>query len=125
MKKTIKINGTDRTDITAGLGYSVSYVKVHGNNGGTMIDGSETEDVLAVKAVVSVPLLPTTIEEAEEIIADVYSDTYAEVYFYDLLTGNYKTSSCIYEDISAVPLLSSIDGNDYWYCGTLNFTERG
>lgn len=124
MKKDIIINGIDRTGITAGHGYSVTYIKVHGGNGGTMLTGKEVEDVLAKKARISMPLFPTSLEDAEDLIADIYANDYATVYFYDLKSNAYKTSECIYEEIEAKPLLQSIDGHDYWYCGRLMFTER-
>lgn len=123
MKKDIIINGIDRTGITAGHGYSVKYVKVHGNNGGTMLAGNTVEDVLTKKARITMPLYPTTLEEAEDMIADIYGNDYATVQFYDLKSKAYKTSECIYEEIEAKPLLLSVDGNDYWYCGELIFTE--
>lgn len=124
MKKDIYINGVNRTSICAAHGYHVKYIKIYGNNGGTMLSGKENEDVIAVKAEITMPLLPQTLEEAEDLIADVYGNDYAEVYFYNLRSKAYKTSECLYREITAKPLLESIDGNDYWYCGELIFRER-
>lgn len=124
MRKEIEINGIDTTDICGPAGYEVTYEKVIGPNSGIMMNGLEVEDVIAIRAVIKHPLLPTTEEKAAAFLENVYGSPYAQVRFYDLKSMSYKTVSCIYEEIQSRHLLTSIDGNDYWYLGTFVFRDR-
>ena len=63
MRKSISINDVDCSTIFTRYGYSVSYTKIRGAAGGTMLDGSTTEDVIAIKAVVTLSFMPQTEEE--------------------------------------------------------------
>lgn len=49
MSDSIKINGYDFTDCFKKKGVSAYYTKITGSNGGTMLDGTEVEDVLSFK----------------------------------------------------------------------------
>lgn len=124
MKKNIIINGKDRTDLCGPAGYEVTYLEESGPNGGTMQSGLQEKDVICVRARVVYPLMPTREEDAGELLADLYSSKYADVTFFDLKSQSYRTSSCIYDEVNSKHLLSSVDGHDYWYCGTLIFTDR-
>ena len=50
MAKTITINGVDFTPYFTPTGFSCSYEKIDGGNGGTMKNGDALEDIVAVKA---------------------------------------------------------------------------
>ena len=47
MQFNLKINGTDFSPAFNSIGYGVSYLKIEGDNGGTTLDGTLVEDVLA------------------------------------------------------------------------------
>ena len=124
MIKDIWINGIKSTEIFGPSGYEVTYEKVTGPNSGTMQGGLEVEDVIAKRAVVTLPMMPITEEQASAFIGNVYGHQYATVKFFDLKTRDYITKSCIYEEIKSKHLLTSVDGHDYWYCGTFVFRDR-
>ena len=124
MIKDIWINGKKSTEIFGPAGYEVTYEKVLGPNSGTMQSGLEVEDVIAVRAVITLPMMPITEEKAAEFVTNVYGSKYATVRFFDLKTRGYITKSCIYDEIKSKHLLTSVDGNDYWYCGAFVFRDR-
>lgn len=124
MNKEIKINDIDCSTIFTRYGYSVSYTKVLGDAGGTMLDGSVTEDVIAVRPVISLTFMPCTEDALSAFVAELYKHEYAQVYYYDLRTGEYTTIEAIYSEISATHRLTGTDGNDYWFAGTITFEGR-
>ena len=56
MRKTIKINNVDFTAYFTPVGYKVAHKKIKGPNEGYMLDGSFTEDILAIKAVITLEM---------------------------------------------------------------------
>ena len=123
-EKTIQINGTDYTSYFPKRGYMVQYSKVHGANEGTMLDGSFTEDTIAIKAVVSSPLMPLTTDQQNAFLADLFSDDYATVYYFDPRKNAYRTAVMLYE-VEAVKYRGvGGTGQEYWTGLSVTFTDR-
>lgn len=123
-QKTIQINGTDYTAYFPPAGYEVSYEKVSGQNEGLMLDGSYEEDTLAIKAVVSSPLMPLTEEQQSKIVSDILSDDYASVYYFDPRKNNYRSAVMRYEIGTMKHRGTGADSNEYWTGLTVKFTDR-
>lgn len=123
MKKVIKINGTDYTDFFTPTGYSVSYKKIRGVNTGYMLDGSYTDDVLAIKAVITCICMPTNEERLSEILTTI-ADTYLDVYFYDPRLKAYRTAQMMPSDPEQKYRGTGADLVDYWTGTVIQFTER-
>lgn len=124
MKKEISINGVDCSSLFMRYGYTVNYKKVHGANGGTMLDGSTTEDVIAVKAVISLSFMPQTEEDLSAFMSSLYGSDYATVYYYDPKDGAYRTIEAIYSEMNVKHLMTNIYDNEMWHPGTMTLTER-
>lgn len=123
-RKTIQINGTDYTSYFPAAGYEVTYTKTKGNNEGTMLNGAYTEDIIAVKAVVSSPLIPLTEEQQSRFIQDLLSDDYAAVYYFDPRKNAYRTAVMQYDITTTVYRGLGADENDYWTGLAVTFTDR-
>ena len=124
MKKEISINGVDCSSLFMRYGYSVNHKKIHGANGGTMLDGSTTEDVIAVKAVISLSFMPQTEEDLSAFLSSLYGSDYATVYYYDPKEGAYRTIEAIYSEMNAKHLMTNINDNEMWQPGAMTLTER-
>lgn len=123
-QKTIQINGTDYTAYFPPAGYEVSYEKVTGQNEGLMLDGSYEEDILAIKAVVSSPLMPLTEKQQGDILSDIMSDDYATVYYFDPRKNAYRSAVMRYEIGTTKHRGTGANGNEYWTGLTVKFTDR-
>ena len=124
MQKDIHINSKDYTSLTTRYGYSVGYKKIDGGGGGTMLDGSTTVDVLAIKAIITVPLMPLFESQLNEIIADVLSLDYPVLYYFDPRTSTYREIETIMSEPQMQHVGESIVEEEIWLAGTLTFTER-
>lgn len=124
MQKEIRINNHDYTALVTRYGYSVNYTKIDGGQGGTMLDGSTTVDVLAIKAVITVPLMPLFESQLREIIADTLSSDYPTLYYFDPRAGDYRTIETIISEPQMQHVGQSITDAEIWLAGTLTFTER-
>lgn len=124
MQKEIRINNHDYTSLVTRYGYSVNYTKIDGGQGGTMLDGSTTVDVLAIKAVITVPLMPLFEGELFGIISDVLSTDYPTLYYFDPRTNSYRTIQTIMGEPEMRHVGQSITEAEIWLAGTLTFTER-
>lgn len=123
MNKTIKINGIEYTDFFTPTGYSVSYKKIKGQNVGYMLDGSYTDEVLAVKAVVTCICMPTNEQKLSQLLT-VLANEYLDVYFYDPQKGVYRTAQMMPSDPSQIYKGKGADLLDYWTGTVIQFTER-
>jgi len=123
-QKTIQINGTDYTAYFPPAGYEVSYEKVSGQNEGLMLDGSFTEDTIAVKAVVTVHTMPLTEEQQSSLLQSLYSDDYATVYYFDLRKNAYRSAVMRYEVTKVKHRGNGSDGNEYWTGLSITFEDR-
>ena len=123
-RKTIQINGTDYSEYFPPSGYEVSYIKVKGNNEGLMLDGSYTEDILAIKAVVSSPLMPLTEAQQSAFLQDVLSDDYVTVYYFDPRKNAYRSAVMQYEVNPTKHRGTGANNNEYWTGLAVTFTDR-
>lgn len=123
-RKTIQINGTDYTDYFPPEGYKVQYTKVTGQNEGLMLDGSYTEDILAIKAVVSSPLMPLTEAQQSKLLQDLLSEDYATVYYFDPRRNAYRSAVMQYEIEASKHRGTGADGKEYWTGMAVTFTDR-
>lgn len=124
MSKTIKINGTDFTSMFTRRGYVVRYESVHGNNGGLMLDGSTTEDELAIKAVVALPVMPLSETDVAVLLQAIYSEPYVTLQYFDPKTGAYRTALFRRSQAEQKYRGYGSDGNEYWTGPSLTLTEK-
>lgn len=123
-RKTIQINGVDCTAMFPPSGYAVNYLKVTGQNEGTMLDGSTTEDIIALKAEVSSPLMPLTEDQQSEFLQNLLSDDYASVYYFDPRKKAYRTAVMLWEVSPTKHRGTGADQNEYWSGLSVRFTDR-
>lgn len=123
MSKAIKINSADFTAYFTPVGYKVKHKKIKGPNEGYMLDGSFTEDTLAVKAVVTCTCMPLTETQFNTLLTQLYSGTLS-VYFYDPKTGGYRTADMTCEPPEGVDRGQGTNAAEYWTGMVLVFTEK-
>lgn len=82
--------------------YAVGYEKREGSNGGLMLDGSETVDILAFKAVVTVSTNGMRSEELAQLLTALLKP-YVQLQFFDTRINDTRTATFI-PDVSAAPL---------------------
>ena len=121
MNKEIKVNNIDCSLIFTRYGYSVTYKKIMGDASGDMLDGSTTEDVIAIRPVVTFGFMPVDEDKLSAFIASLYKNDYAQLYYFDLRERAYKTIETIYSDVQAGHRLTGTDGKDYWFASTITF----
>lgn len=124
MRKSISINDVDCSTIFTRYGYSVSYTKIRGTAGGTMLDGSTTEDVIAIKAVVTLYFMPQTEEELNAFLNLLYKSDYAKVNYFDPKAKDYRTIEAIYSEITSKHILTNVNNDEMWAIEQLTLTER-
>ena len=122
--KTIKINGTDYTSMFTRYGYTVGYRKVLGPNGGRTLDSTEYEDLVALKAEITLLFMPEKESDLETLLTALYGSDYAELYYFDPRAGTYRTVPVIVGETDHRHTMKSVDGNEYWTCGTITLRER-
>lgn len=123
MTKSIAINSVSFTDLFTPTGYIVSYQKRRGNNGGMMLDGSQVDDVLAVKAVVTCTCMPTDEKHLQQLLV-VLANTYVTVSYYDPRTGNYRTMTAIPSEPSQKFRGTGANALEYWTGTVVTLTEK-
>lgn len=91
------INGEDFSSLANQRKYVVSYEKRSGNNGGMMLDGSLTEDVLAIKAIITWTLDAMTAPKLQRLLAQVGNadSPYVIVTFFDARLNSERTAEFI------------------------------
>ena len=124
MEKNITINGVDCASLFTRYGYTVKYKKVHGNAGGTMLDGSTTEDVIAIKAVIKLKLMPFTEESLSDFLSSLYRSDYAVVMYFDPRENKYRTIEAMYDEIESEHSFVNCNEDNIWLAGSLTLTER-
>lgn len=124
MGKTLKVNGYNFTPLMTPYGYTVSHKKIQGGNQGTMKDGSFVDDVLAIKAVMSITFMPLTQADLEWVNNALYLYDYPSVEFYDPRTKTSRRAECIFEMSPALERGKGADGNIRWIGAGVTFTER-
>lgn len=124
MEKNIIINGDNCSSLFPRFGYVVSYKKIHGSAGGTMLDGSITEDVIALKAEIKLTLMPFTEKALSDFLSSLYGSDYAVVNYFDPMVNAYKTIEAIVGEIETQHSFINCNKDDIWMSGTLTLTER-
>lgn len=123
MAKEIWINGKDYTKYFAHRNWKVEYQSIKGNNAGRMLDGSYVEDEIAIKAVITLSLMPLNETQAATLLDEVLYNVYPKIKYYDLRTGAYREIETI-RKISSSTYWGTCVGGDYWGNTTITLTER-
>lgn len=124
MRKNVIINGVDCSLFFPKYGQRVRYPKVYGDAGGTMLDGTETEDVIKVKSRITLDFIPQTEERMHGFIKNLYSAPYAMVEYFDPMTNSYKTIEAIYSEVEVLHLFENAFSDEMWKLHSLTLTER-
>lgn len=124
MKKTIKINGIDFSDLFTMYGYTVQYKKISGPNSGYMLSGDYTDDVRKWKAVITCIAIPTTEEQLSALLSEVCDGAYCTVYFFDPKIKAYRTAEMMPSEPSQKHRGTGSNAFEYWTGTVLTFTER-
>ena len=122
MSKRLWTNGVEITSALTPTGYTVSYIKRRGNNSGVMMDGSYTDDVLAVKAVVTCYCMPTKESVLQQLLT-MTANTYVTVKFYDPQRGGYRTMNAMPSEPNQTYKGTGADALEYWTGTVITFTE--
>lgn len=117
-----KLNGIDFSKDIYRKGLAVQYKKVYGKNGGTMIDGSQTVDLLTVKTVLSAACNPLTSARLSA-LSSVCRDEYIFVEYADPEAGADLRLEMIPE-LSTAKKTMVVNGVTYWEGVTISLTER-
>lgn len=121
--KDFALNGANFTSLFTPTGYTVSYQKRRGSNGGIMLSGEQTEDVLAIKAVVTCYCMPTDEAQLQQFLS-VIASAYVTVYYFDPRARAYRTIKAIPSE----PTLKyrgqgAVGALQYWTGAVITFTE--
>lgn len=96
------VDGVDFSARINRFAYSVGYEKREGSLGGMMLDGTETVDVRAYKAVVTVSTNGMRSEELAQLLTALLKP-YVQLQFFDTRINDTRTATFI-PDVSAAPL---------------------
>ena len=118
------IDGEDFSAFIHRRGYSVYYEKREGINGGMMLDGSITVDILAYKAVLQLPVNGLPAEKMAKLVT-ACTKPYVSVDYFDLRTNAQRSGISFIPSMSE-GVLSLINGEGtQWYAGAvLTLQER-
>lgn len=105
-------------------GYVVKYRSVQGNNGGLMLDGSTTEDELAVKADIRLPVIPLNETDIGILLALIYEKPYVTIYFFDPKEKSYREAEFRRNQMEEKYRGFGSDGKEYWTGSSLTLMER-
>lgn len=121
--KEFRINGKDYSSYFAHRNWKLEYQDIKGNNAGRMLDGSYTEDEIAVKAVITLSCMPLSEDQAATLLEELYRSVYPLIKYYDLRTGTYREIECL-RKISASTYWGECVGGNYWGNTIITLTER-
>lgn len=124
MQKNLVINNIDCATLFPRYGVAVSYKKVHGSAGGTMLDGSTTEDVIAIKAEIELNFIPQSEEIMTDFLKSLYSEPYAEVTYFDPMNGAERTIEAMYSEMRVQHLFENSRTQEIWRMHSITLTER-
>ena len=91
-KMPLTINGTDFSQLTERLGYSISYEDVVGGNSMTMQNGDRFQDGITRKPVLSWRLDSLTMTQLASLHAAINAAWYVSVVYYDTSEAATKTA---------------------------------
>lgn len=119
----LKINGIDFSSYVEKNSYLVSYETREGNNGGMMLDGSWTNDIIAFKATVTFTIVGMTAARLAE-ITSACLDQYVNLTYLDTRTNSQRTAQFM-PSVGTATYAFARHGLDYFRNGmTLTFRER-
>lgn len=124
MPKTLLINGTNVTAYLPPTGYTVGYQSVDGGQGGTMQDGTYTEDEIAIKAVISIPCMPLSDAQIALLLSNVFGNPYCAVQYYDPMRGTNRQINARRSVSTQKYRGAGANGSDYWTGTIINLIER-
>lgn len=90
------IDGTEFSPMFNRYQYTVGYIPQTGENGGIMLDGSETVDVLKWKAVLTLPANDLKAEDLSRLLS-ACAQTYLAVTYFDTRTNQERQALFIPE----------------------------
>ena len=122
-RKDIGINGVDFTSFFADTGYTVQYVRVQGQNGGLMQDGTTLLDTLKWNAIVRVPTFVLNEIQISSLLTEIVDD-YVSLYYFDPRTHAYRTISAIPSESKIIYKGHGADEDAYWAGEAIAFTEQ-
>lgn len=125
------LNGVNLKPYIANPGYSVEYVLVTGNNGGTMRGGTRVEDILARKAKITVTVNPLHVVDMYRLLLTAFPGGYYSgarspfsLSYFDPLEGDYRTVSILHPRMEPVTYLGwGTDEKEYWNGARLTLEE--
>ena len=123
MQFNLKINGTDFSPAFNSIGYGVSYLKIEGDNGGTTLDGTLVEDVLAWKAVVNLPCIDLEEDMLSSLLTACMADSLS-VEYYDLKTKKIRSIDASITMGEATFLLQDCDGVRVYTVFAISLREK-
>jgi hypothetical protein len=88
-----------------------------------MLDGSYTEDEIAIKAVITLSCMPLDESQAATLLDELLSNVYPVIEYYDLRTGEYREVEML-RKISSSTYWGECVGGNYWGNTTITLTER-
>ena len=124
MAKTLIINGTNVTSLLPPAGYSVGYESVDGGQSGTMQDGTFTEDEIAIKAVITVPVKPLADAQIATLLTNIYRNPYCTVTYFDPRTNTNRQINARRSVSEQKYRGTGANGSDYWTGTVITFIER-
>ena len=122
--KTIILNGKDCTRMFTRTGYVVSYRSVQGNNGGVMLDGSYTDDELALKVDIKLPVMSLSEDDIVTLLSIIYDGEYVSVNFFDPKEKTYRDSVFRRSQMEQKYRGFGSDGREYWTGPSLTLMEK-
>ena len=113
MAKTVKMNNVDVTSYFTPKGMKVTYKKVLGSNGGTMLNGDLIEDILAWKAKVTLPCMPLTEAQMTDFLSKAMAG-HPTLYYFDPRRNAYRTIHYMASVAEAAYRGAGGTGTEYW-----------
>ena len=123
-RKPVSINGIDFSESFTDVGYDVNYIKRTGKNGGTMQDGSITEDVITIKAVVTLPRMPLNEDKLSALLDAVLSTPYPLLEYFDPWRKTTRMVMTVVSPPKSKYRGIGSDDNSYWSGDGIVFTEK-
>lgn len=123
MRPAFKINGVDYSTSINKYSYSVSYLPIMGDNGGIMLDGSESVDLLAWKAQLDLVCNGLTATELSALLT-ACKQAYVSVTYFDVASNANRTAQFIPSIGSSKYRMSNRNGEMCFDGLTLYFRER-
>lgn len=118
------LDGEDFSAYINRRGYSVFYEKREGINGGMMLDGSLTVDVLAWKAVLQLPVNGLPADKMAKLVT-ACTKPYINVEYFDLRTNAQRTGVPFIPTLSEGSLsLINGEGTQWYYGAVLTLQEK-